>query len=181
MNFRWCPAIAVRTILTRSVTEAFGRASLTLRVGVAPAPRGQDTTELSELLGPAMPTVASDQFDREAEDLAVVLPTGPRLVVIGSTSFWHAQSPPQGVNERRKVVTMSFQSTLCLLNLVNLCSFGLAILVALTTSSVGRAELTIKEALLRKRVLEASSDEAKAEAYKTLFAAVGRPGLKALT
>ncbi len=44
-NLRWSPAIAVRAIRTRSVSEGFGRASLTLRVSGAPAPQCQDTTE----------------------------------------------------------------------------------------------------------------------------------------
>jgi uncharacterized protein (TIGR00725 family) len=31
-------------------------------------------------------------FDREAAEVAARLPAGPRLAVIGSTSFWHAES-----------------------------------------------------------------------------------------
>jgi hypothetical protein len=39
-----------------------------------------------------MPTTAHGRYDREATGLGAILPTGPRLVVIGSTSFWHPES-----------------------------------------------------------------------------------------
>jgi predicted Rossmann-fold nucleotide-binding protein len=32
------------------------------------------------------------RFDQEADKLGAALPRGPRVVVIGSTSFWHEQS-----------------------------------------------------------------------------------------
>jgi uncharacterized protein (TIGR00725 family) len=32
------------------------------------------------------------KWDREAERLETILPQGPRLVIIGSTSFWHPES-----------------------------------------------------------------------------------------
>lgn len=37
-------------------------------------------------------TTLQERFDREANAIGSRLPIGPRLVVIGSTSFWHPQS-----------------------------------------------------------------------------------------
>ena len=34
----------------------------------------------------------SGPFDRDAEQLAALFPSGPRIVVIGSTDFWHGES-----------------------------------------------------------------------------------------
>ncbi len=39
-----------------------------------------------------MPTLSTWDYDREADKLRMLLPHGPRVIVIGSTSFWHAQS-----------------------------------------------------------------------------------------
>jgi len=36
--------------------------------------------------------MSTEMFDREAADVATKLPAGPRLAIIGSTSFWHVES-----------------------------------------------------------------------------------------
>jgi predicted Rossmann-fold nucleotide-binding protein len=41
--------------------------------------------------GDALPTTGA-RWDREAQRVEALLPHGPRLVVIGSTDFWHAES-----------------------------------------------------------------------------------------
>jgi hypothetical protein len=40
-----------------------------------------------------MATTNPESYDQEARRLDALLPTGPRLVVLGSTDFWHADSP----------------------------------------------------------------------------------------
>jgi SLOG cluster4 family len=37
-------------------------------------------------------TANAAQFDREARRLDALLPRGPRVAVLGSTDFWHADS-----------------------------------------------------------------------------------------
>src|SRR5262245_4608206 len=46
------------------------------------------------------------KYDREAERVTALLPDGPRVVVIGSTSFWQADSEPTCVHVGRLLATI---------------------------------------------------------------------------
>jgi predicted Rossmann-fold nucleotide-binding protein len=51
-------------------------------------------------------TTMQERYDREAESINARLPAGPRLVVIGSTSFWHGDSESICVQVGRLLATI---------------------------------------------------------------------------